>query len=90
MKMDTYTKSELVIIFNLNCHLTKPDIWSRFTYITIAYGGSHPAVHVVDVTGRTGNQGGASVHNSLASAIASNNLSVNGDALGGKAEIQRP
>lgn len=60
----------------------KTYIWSAVTYISIVHGGSHPAVNVVDVTGRTRDQGGTSIHNSLASTTASNNLSIDGDAWG--------
>lgn len=49
------------------------------TYVSVLAVSSHHLVDVADAALRSNNQRSASVHNSLATAIASNNLAIDGN-----------
>lgn len=55
------------------------------TYVSVLATSSHPAVDAADAALRSNDQRSASVHNSLATAIASHNLTINGNT---RKEIQ--
>jgi len=52
------------------------------THVSVMAPSSHPAVDAADAALRSGNQGGASVHDRLATTIASHNLTVDSDTDG--------
>lgn len=67
----------IVNLTQLSCILLNVSIFD--TYVSILAASSHITVDVADAALRSNNQRGASVHNSLATTIASHNLTIDGN-----------